>query len=96
MASDVRGALVDLMSAPSRLNSRDAAVKKLAEMQLKGRYLQVRRCFGPLCSRSCATCQTLVDCCSRTCGADAEAWCGGRVNALLLATVGTVYSRMKK
>ena len=43
MASDVRGALVELMAAPSRLNSRDAAVKKLAEMQLKGRYLQVRR-----------------------------------------------------
>jgi hypothetical protein len=41
MASDVRGALVELMAAPSRLNSRDAAVKKLAEMQLKGRYLQV-------------------------------------------------------
>jgi uncharacterized protein YxjI len=32
---DVRGALVELMAAPSRLNSRDAAVKKLAEMQQK-------------------------------------------------------------
>jgi hypothetical protein len=41
MASDVRAALVQLMAAPSRLNSHDAAVKKLAEMQLKGRYLQV-------------------------------------------------------
>jgi hypothetical protein len=39
MASDVRGALVQLMA--QRMNSHDAAVKKLAEMQLKGRYLQV-------------------------------------------------------
>ncbi len=42
MASDVRSALVELMAGPAHLNSRDAAVKKLAEMQLKGRYLQVR------------------------------------------------------
>ena len=41
MANDVRSALVQLMAAPSRLNSHDAAVKKLADMQLKGRYLQV-------------------------------------------------------
>ena len=73
MASDVRGALVELMAAPSRLNSRDAAVKKLAEMQLKGRYLQVRRPL-PLTppSLSRAKRQTLVDCCVRTCGAEAQ------------------------
>jgi hypothetical protein len=50
MASDVRNALVQIMAAPSHLNSHDAAVKKLADMQLKGRYLQVPRA----CSASCA------------------------------------------
>lgn len=40
MASDVRNALVQIMAAPSHLNSHDAAVKQLADMQLKGRYLQ--------------------------------------------------------
>ena len=42
MASDVRSALVDLMAATACLNGREAAVKKLSEMQLKGRYLQVK------------------------------------------------------
>lgn len=58
MASDVRSALVQLMAQPSHLNSRDAAVKKLAEMQLKGRYLQVR---APV---ACAA-VTLSHCCGR-------------------------------
>jgi asparagine synthase (glutamine-hydrolysing) len=42
MASDVRAALVDLMATPTRLKSREEAVKKLSDMQLKGRYLQVQ------------------------------------------------------
>ena len=42
MASDVRAALVEIMAAPSRLKSKEEAVKQLSEMQRKGRYLQVQ------------------------------------------------------
>lgn len=70
MASDVRAALVELMAQPSQLNSRDAAVKKLAEMQLKGRYLQVKR-PQPRDERRWRCVPLAIDACGfRMCGAD--------------------------
>ena len=52
MASDVRAALVEIMAGPSRLKSKEEAVKRLADMQGKGRYLQVRR--HARCTRAAA------------------------------------------
>ena len=53
MASDVRAALVDMMATPTRLKSREEAVKKLSDMQLKGRYLQVQPAARCSCHQAC-------------------------------------------
>ncbi len=108
MAGDVRNALVELMAQPSQLNSRDAAVKKLADMQLKGRYLQVeRRALQPFLAHLCTVdaCQSsrltraATGCVELMVEASLDAWASLRswqrllVNMCDARAAGSVYLR---